>query len=158
MQCVYTVCLWYFDSRSLLMEEILVVIWYKCSLLSSFYFYYRKWLLLKLRFSNRCGVDVVFKFIACIYVLFESRVMFSLAKRNVLLYWSATKFSIPFLTAVQSYRPHSEGKDPIWGDDWSHSLHSWSPSWSSLGFSSAVRQMPGDLCTAPGIISLSSYH
>ena len=30
-----------------------------------------------------------------------------------------------------------------------------SPSWSFLGFSSAVRQMPGDMCTAPGIISLS---
>ena len=30
-----------------------------------------------------------------------------------------------------------------------------SPNWGFLGFSSAVRQMSGDLCTAPRIISLS---
>ena len=56
--------------------------------------------------------------------------------------------------AVRSYQPHFEVRDPIWGDDWSHNLHRLSPSWGSPGFSSAVRQMPGDLCTAPGIISL----
>ena len=45
----------------------------------------------------------------------------------------------------------------IWGDDWSHSpFIRRSPSWGFLGFSSAVRQMPGDLYTAPRIISLSS--
>ena len=34
-------------------------------------------------------------------------------------------------------------------------IRKWSPSWSFLGFSSAVRQMPGDLCTTSRIISLS---
>ena len=29
----------------------------------------------------------------------------------------------PFLSAVRYYRPHLEGKDSIWGDDCSHSLH-----------------------------------
>jgi hypothetical protein len=43
----------------------------------------------------------------------------------------------------------------IWGDHWSHSLHRRSSSWGFPGFSSAVSQMPGDLCTAPRIISLS---
>ena len=39
-----------------------------------------------------------------------------------------------------------EERDPIWGDDWSHSpFIRWSPSWGFLGFSSAVRQMPGDV-------------
>ena len=66
----------------------------------------------------------------------------------------------PFLLtswcAVQSYRPHLEEWDPIWGDDWLHSpFIRWSPSWGFLGFSSVVRQMPGDLCTVPRIISLS---
>ena len=63
---------------------------------------------------------------------------------------------LPFWRAVRSYRPHLEGRDPIWGDDWSQSpFIRWSPSWGFLGFSSAVRQMPGDLYTAPRIISLS---
>ena len=44
---------------------------------------------------------------------------------------------------------------PIWGDDWSHSLHRRSPSSDFPRFSSAVRQMSEDLCTVPGIISLS---
>ena len=58
--------------------------------------------------------------------------------------------------AVQSYRPHLEERDPIWGDDWSHSpFIRRSPSWGFPGFSSAVRQIPGDLCTVPGTISLS---
>ena len=35
-------------------------------------------------------------------------------------------------------------------------LHQRSPSWGFLGFSSAIRQMPGDLCTAPRIILLST--
>ena len=61
-------------------------------------------------------------------------------------------FSIP--DVLQSYQPHLEVRDPIWGDGCSHSLHWWSPSWSFPGFSSAVRQMPGDLCIAPGITSL----
>ena len=66
-------------------------------------------------------------------------------------------FLFPSWRAVRSYRPHLEERDPIWGDDWSHSpFIRRSPSWGFLGFSSAVRQMPGDLCTASRIISLSS--
>ena len=58
--------------------------------------------------------------------------------------------------AVRSNQPHLEERDPIWGDDWSHSpFIRWSPNWGFPGFSLAVRQMPGDLCTAPGIIILS---
>ena len=65
-------------------------------------------------------------------------------------------FLLPFCRAVRTYRHRFEWRDPIWGDDWSHSLFiKRSPSWGFLGFSSVVRQMPGDLCTAPRIISLS---
>ena len=65
-------------------------------------------------------------------------------------------FLLPSWRAVRSNRSHLEEWDPIWGDDWSHSPFILrSPSWGFLGFSSAVRQMPGDLCTAPRIISLS---
>ena len=63
-------------------------------------------------------------------------------------------FLLPSWRAVRSYRPHLELWDPIWGDDWSHSpFIRRSPSWGCLGFSSAVRQIPGDLRTAPRIIS-----
>ena len=65
-------------------------------------------------------------------------------------------FPLPSWCAVRSYRPHLEEKDSIWGDDWSHSpFIRWSPSWGFPGFSSAARQMPRDLCIAPGINSLS---
>ena len=65
-------------------------------------------------------------------------------------------FLLPSWRAVRSYRPHLEKRDPIWGDEWSHSpFIRLSPSWGFLGVSSAVRQMPGDLCTAPRIIPLS---
>ena len=40
--------------------------------------------------------------------------------------------SILMLCAIQ--QPHLEGRDPIWGDDWSHSLHRRSPSWGFPGF------------------------
>ena len=30
-------------------------------------------------------------------------------------------FLLPSWPAIQSYRPHLEERDPIWGDDWSHS-------------------------------------
>ena len=64
-------------------------------------------------------------------------------------------FLFPSWCAVRSYRPHLEERDPIWGDDWSHiPFIGRSPSWGFLGFSSAVRKMPGDLCTAPRIITL----
>ena len=67
-------------------------------------------------------------------------------------------FLLPLWRAVRSYGPHLEERDPIWGDAWSHSpFIRRSPSWGFLGFSSAVRQMPGDLCTAPRTISLSPY-
>ena len=60
--------------------------------------------------------------------------------------------------AVRSYRPHLDERDPIWGNDWSHSpFIRRSPSWDFLEFSSAVRQMPRDLCTTPRIISLSPF-
>ena len=64
-------------------------------------------------------------------------------------------FFLPFWRAVRSYWPHLDIRDPIWGDDRSHRLLL-SPSWDFLGFSSAVRKMPGDLCIAPGIISLAT--
>ena len=68
-------------------------------------------------------------------------------------------FLFPSWRAVRSYRPHLEERDPVWGNDWSHSPFIWrSSSGGFLGFSSAVRQMPGNLCTAPRIISLSPYH
>ena len=58
--------------------------------------------------------------------------------------------------AVRSYRFHLEVRDPIWGDDCSHSpFNRRFPSWGFQGFSSDVRQMRGDLCTAPEIISSS---
>ena len=63
-------------------------------------------------------------------------------------------FLSPFWRIVRSYRPHLEVRELIWGDDWSYSLY---PRFFSLGlreFSSALRKM-SDLCTAPGIISLS---
>ena len=68
-------------------------------------------------------------------------------------------FLISFLLsswpAVRPYRQHLEERDPIW--DWSHShVFRRSPVWGFLGFSSAARQMPGDLCTAPRNISLST--
>ena len=47
---------------------------------------------------------------------------------------------------------HLEVRDPNWGDDSSHSLN---PSWGFPRFLSAVRQMPWDLWTTHGIISLS---
>ena len=66
-------------------------------------------------------------------------------------------FLLPSWRAVRSYRPHLEERDPIRGDDRSHSpFIRRSPSWGFLRISSVVRQMPGDLCTANKIISLSS--
>ena len=65
-------------------------------------------------------------------------------------------FFLPSWRAVRSYRPHLEERDLIWGDDWSYNpFIRRSPCWGFLGFSSALRQMPGDLCTAPRIISVS---
>ena len=69
---------------------------------------------------------------------------------------SLISFLFPSWRAVWSYWPHLEERDSIWGDDWSHSSFiRRSPSWGFLGVSLAVRQMPGDLCTAPRIILLS---
>ena len=64
--------------------------------------------------------------------------------------------SFPFPTCCEVLLTSFGGNGPHWGDDWSHShFIRLSPSESFLGFSSAVRQMPGDLCTDPGIISWS---
>ena len=66
-------------------------------------------------------------------------------------------FLLPSWHSVQSYRPHLEGREPIWGDDWSHNpFIRQPPDWGFLGFSPDVRQMPGDLYTAPRFISSSS--
>ena len=68
-----------------------------------------------------------------------------------------SSFLLPSWRNMRSNRPHLEERDPIWGDNWSHSpFIRLSPSWSFLGFSSAVIQMPGNLCTAPRIISLAT--
>ena len=54
---------------------------------------------------------------------------------------------------------HFEVKDPIWDDDWPHSSFiRRSPGWGFAEFFTAVRQMPGDLCTVPGIISLGAFY
>ena len=66
----------------------------------------------------------------------------------------ALSFFLPSWRAVQFYRPHLEVRDPIWGDDWSHSpFIRRSPSWGFQGFSPAVMQIP-DLCTTPVFILL----
>ena len=86
----------------------------------------------------------------------------SICYRYTMIFWHPippgpflNSFLLTSWRAVRSYRPHLEETDPIWGDDWSHSpFIRRSPSWGFLGFSSAVRQMPGDLYTAPRIISL----
>ena len=90
-----------------------------------------------------------------------SRSSFSFSSRQTLFQKSSrplilSLFPSPFLTCYAILLTSFEGKDSIWGDDWSHSPFIWrSPSWGFLGVFSAVRQMPGDLCTAPRIISLS---
>ena len=72
---------------------------------------------------------------------------------------SILSFLFPSWIAVRSYRFHLQERDPIWGDNWSHSpFIRRSPSWGFPGFSSAVRQMPWDLCTAPGIFHYHPYH
>ena len=55
-------------------------------------------------------------------------------------------FLLPFWRAVLTYRP-------IWGEDCLHShFIRQSPSWGYPEFSSVVMQIPGDICTAAGII------
>ena len=69
---------------------------------------------------------------------------------------SFISFLLPSWRAVRSYRSHLVERDAIWGDGWSHSYFiRRSPSWGFLGFSSAIRQMPGDLFTAPRILIIS---
>ena len=55
---------------------------------------------------------------------------------------------LPYWHTVQSYRCHLEVRNSIWGDDLSHCLHH-SPSWSFPVLSLAVRNILGDLSTAP---------
>ena len=76
-------------------------------------------------------------------------------------YWNMIPpcpFLLSFLLSswrcVRSYWPYLEVRDLIWGNDWSH----WpfirrSPSWGFPGFTSAARQMLGDMCAAPRIIT-----
>ena len=95
----------------------------------------------------RTGVSCVFcvlQLCLCFYMCFST------------IENSLPVLSFPLWCAMRSYWPHLEVRDPIWADDWSHSpFIRRSPSWDFPEFSSAVRQMPGDLCTGPGIISLS---
>ena len=57
--------------------------------------------------------------------------------------------------AMRSYWPHLGVGTPFEAMTAHSPFIRRSPSWGFLGFSSAVRQMPGDLCTDPRIISLS---
>ena len=57
-------------------------------------------------------------------------------------------FLLPSWRAVRSYRFNLEVRDPIWGDDWSHSLH------RRVEVFRCFPQLP-DLCTAPRSITLS---
>ena len=64
-------------------------------------------------------------------------------------------FTVPPWRAVRSYRPHLEERYPF-----EVMTSRTAPSSDGFlaeisGFSSALRQMPGELCTAPRIISLS---
>ena len=69
---------------------------------------------------------------------------------------NAGRLNIPFPSFLPSpfMRRCAILPTSFWGDDWSHSLHRRFPSWGFPGFSSSVRQMPRDLCTAPCYISL----
>ena len=96
------------------------------------------------------------------YILLSSKSSTGFGKRNVfteradIIYYVRWKFhclntlvshsavppvpsfllSSPFPSwhAVRSYWPHLEVRDPIWGDDLSHSLYRRSPIWGFLGF------------------------
>ena len=85
----------------------------------------------------------------------------SLILKLTLIYWRRLwEFTIFVWNILKcSSLPHlEEVRDSIWGDDWWHSSFiRRSPSWGFPGFSSAVRQMPGALCTVIGIISLSPF-
>ena len=73
------------------------------------------------------------------------------------LTWSCPSFfPSPLLTCCSIRTTSLDGKGPIWADDRSDSLHRLSPSWGFPWFSSVTRWISGDLCTAPGIISLPS--
>ena len=53
---------------------------------------------------------------------------------------------------MRSYWPHLEVRYPISGDCRLIAFIRRTPHWGFPGFSSAVRQMPGDLCTVPILI------
>ena len=76
----------------------------------------------------------------------------------------ASPLFIPFILsfllhsrrALWTYWHHLVVRDPVWGNDWSHSLFiRRSPCREFPWFFSAVRQIPEAMCTAPLIISLS---
>ena len=56
-------------------------------------------------------------------------------------------FLPPFFLLCYPIRLFLEVQYPISGYDWAHSLHRLFPSWGFPGLSTAVMQMPGDLCT-----------
>ena len=65
-------------------------------------------------------------------------------------------FFVPTWRVERFYWPHLEVEDPIFKAMTDRTAFiRWSPSWGLPGSPSTVRLMPGDLCPAPGIISLS---
>ena len=77
-------------------------------------------------------------------------------KSSKYIFHPGFSFLLPSWRAVWSYWPQLEVRNPIWGNEWSHSpLIKRSPSWVFPGLSSAIRQLPRDLCTVPRSISLS---
>ena len=93
----------------------------------------------------------------CIYKTLRMRksprLLFS---RSASYFWGLLSSHFKSRWQTCSFKTHLEERDPIWGDDWTQSpFIRRSPSWGFLGFSSTVKQMPGDLCTASKIISLS---
>ena len=56
---------------------------------------------------------------------------------------------------VRSYWRHLEERDPIWGNDWPHSLHHKVSQLKIPGLSSAIRKISGNLCTVPELALVS---
>ena len=70
------------------------------------------------------------------------------------LWWFFSHFSASFARIVRPYRHQLEVRDPIWGDEWSHSLHWQSINWD---FSRGFPVLKIHLCIAPGFILLSPW-
>ena len=80
-------------------------------------------------------------FLLCACRITNAHSTISSVKIGISLSWPfSISFLLPSWRAVQSYRPHLEERDPIWGNDWLHSpFIRWSPSWGFLGFYSVWR-------------------